>query len=29
MANVWDLHNFEILGRDVLPQVHAIEPTAI
>ena len=29
MANAWDLHNFETLDRAVLPQVHALEPTAI
>jgi F420-dependent oxidoreductase-like protein len=29
LANVWDVRNLEILGRDVVPQVHAIAPTAI
>jgi F420-dependent oxidoreductase-like protein len=29
LANVSDIRNIETLGRDVLPQVHAIEPKAI
>lgn len=29
LANVWDARNIETFGRDVLPQVHAMEPTAI
>jgi hypothetical protein len=29
VANAWDLRNIEALGREVLPQVHALEPRAI
>jgi F420-dependent oxidoreductase-like protein len=29
LADAWDVRNIETLGRDVLPQVHAIEPKAI
>ena len=29
MANPWDLHNIETLGRDVIPQVHAIDPAVL
>jgi F420-dependent oxidoreductase-like protein len=29
MANVWDLHNFDTLTREVIPAVRAIEPKAI
>ncbi len=29
MANVWDERNLEILAREVVPAVHAIEPAAI
>jgi len=29
LTDAHDLHNIETLGRDVLPQVHAIEPKAI
>jgi F420-dependent oxidoreductase-like protein len=29
LANVSDIRNIETLGRDVLPQVHALEPKAI
>jgi alkanesulfonate monooxygenase SsuD/methylene tetrahydromethanopterin reductase-like flavin-dependent oxidoreductase (luciferase family) len=29
MARVWDVRNIETLGREVVPQVHAIEAAAI
>ncbi|MGD0249188.1 MAG: LLM class flavin-dependent oxidoreductase [Candidatus Limnocylindrales bacterium] len=29
LADAWDVRTIETLGRDVLPQVHAIEPKAI
>jgi hypothetical protein len=29
LADAWDVRNVETLARDVLPQVHAIEPRAI
>jgi len=29
VANAWDLRNIEALAREVLPQVHALEPRAI
>jgi len=29
MANAWDVRNIETLGRDIIPQVHAIDPAAI
>ena len=29
VTNVWDLHNMEILAKEVLPAVHALEPAGI
>jgi F420-dependent oxidoreductase-like protein len=29
MANVWDVRNIETLGRDVIPQIHGIDPAVL
>jgi hypothetical protein len=29
IADVWDARNIDTFGRDIIPQVHAMEPRAI